>query len=213
MLTEQEPKSYISYEQLPYTWEAIQKIGYEKAVEIITSWEEVKKQNAEIHTYNNALYKEAIEKTLQFFKASGVKFHKTSVYGKITGQTKEGKVFYEALIRMYKVYSPSYPSPSSITYKGQRISTCSGCHPLEILKSAKFNYEQQMKREEQTCVNLKEALKVAKETDIDITECTNAQDIYHTVNEMMRDRWAEDNFLLAPQFTLNMLVMNALNGL
>lgn len=193
MLTEQEPRNYIPYERLSSSWEEIQKIGYDKAVEIIKSWAEISKQNSEIYKFNSELFNEALKKAIDFFKASGVKWHKTSAYGKITGKYKEASTFYDSLATMYKIRPSSSPSLTSVTYKGQRISTCSG-NALETLKSAKFHYEQMIKQEEQRCINLKEALKVAKEQNIDITNCETEVDIFNHVNNEMKEKWENEHY-------------------
>jgi hypothetical protein len=195
MLTENESKVYIRYEALPspLTWEYIQKEGYEKIASIITSWKEVAKENSVIWRYNNALYAEAIGKTVIFFTDCGVKFYKRSATGKVTGMYKEAKLFADALKGRYRVTQPSCPYIFKITYKGEVVNTGSG-DTLTMLETAKRMIENIDKQAVAKSESFKKSLKVAAENNIDISGCGSPQEIYNLVNETMQERWISENY-------------------
>jgi hypothetical protein len=193
MLTEELPVIYLPYQRLSATWEEIQKVGYDKAVEIVKSWDEVELKNNEIYKHNNALYILAVKRTEEFFKECGVKYNKTNAYGKVTGKYKEATVFLEALAIKYRINRPFKPSMSSITYKNERISTVSG-NALLTLESAKYNVERSIRKEQETSVQFKESLKTATENNINISECGNPEEVYRTVNEFMKDKFIVENY-------------------
>jgi hypothetical protein len=201
ILPEEQPKTYIHYTSVPCTWEGILSMGYDKVVEIVKSWKEISAQNVEIYKFNNNLFNDALLIVKNVFDESGVKYFRTGAYGKVLGKTKEAVVFMDTLAVKYKIRQPSCPSLSSISYNNERLSTISG-DPLATLQSAKRSYEFKLKQKEDASKHFQMAMKVAKEENIDISNCANSDEVYRTVNLFMRDKFEADNYPVGTKMEL-----------
>lgn len=199
MFFEGEAKQYQAYQTIPNLylsdlckWETIQKIGFDKVVELVESWEETEKFNKEISTFNYNLKTAATTVLIQFFKELKLPHEKKSVRNKFLGYTKEFSTMLAQLTKKYNTVPPTKLRIHTITYNGNPLA-CNG-DSLKLLKEAKLKMELSAHQEEKKTNRFKTALKIAFDNQINIVDCPTEASVIATVDEFMKEKFIEENY-------------------
>lgn len=199
MFFEGEAKQYQAYQTIPNIylsdlckWETIQKIGFDKVVELVESWSETEKFNNDVSRFNMSLQLAGINVIKEFFKELKLPYEKKSTRNKFLGYTKEFSTMLEQLSKKYNTKSPIIPRISTITYNGKPL-VCNG-DSLKLLKEAKLKMELSAQQEEKKTNRFKTALKIAFDNQINIVDCPTEASVIATVDEFMKEKFIEENY-------------------
>lgn len=202
--SEEQPKDYIKYETFKncyhgtLDWKDIVEIGFDKVEEIVKSWEETYKQNEEIRKYNSNLFTEALKVVENFFKECDIDKYRYSSANpfKKLGTSKEWQMVYDKIQKKFKISCMhSKPAFNKITYNKKDITRFYQSYEgISCLNEAKRYFENLYKQDEAKANRFKTILKVAKENNIDLSDCSSEDGMYNVVNEFMKDKFIKENY-------------------